>query len=144
MIRARNGADSGDLISVLLPDLTPMLDILFILLVFFMLAAGTALRALDLRLPSGEAAALTANGPPRAVLEIRQNGYALNGESLADFEELKSALSEVLEKTPRLIVASDRLVPAERLLRTLAHLRARNVRAADILMRPPDAQAEPQ
>ena len=40
---------SGDTLS---PDLTPMLDILFIMLVFFMLTTGIVLQSLELELPS--------------------------------------------------------------------------------------------
>lgn len=58
------------------PSLTPMIDVVFLLLVFFMLIARFGLdAAIPLRLPAGGEAYA---GPPRLV-DVSQSGLALNG-----------------------------------------------------------------
>ena len=50
MITLQSEDSHGGTLRDLAPDLTPMLDILFILLVFFLLTVGTVLRSLDMQL----------------------------------------------------------------------------------------------
>ncbi len=121
----------------LAPDLTPMLDILFILLVFFMLTAGAVFQTLELELPSGVSSPLPDAGEKnRLVVEIRPGGYGLNQQTFPDFEELKNSLSEQLDKNPQsdVIVAGDRLASIEKLLRVLTYLESRGIKTANILM----------
>ncbi|MCG8545178.1 MAG: biopolymer transporter ExbD [Alphaproteobacteria bacterium] len=118
-------------------DLTPMLDILFILLVFFLLTAGSILQKLDLQLPSSVSEAVApVNAPKHILLEIRDGSYALNGEEVTTFKVLKSALDGVLKSKPDhdVIVAGDKRVAIEELLRVLTFLQSRGVSAANILM----------
>lgn len=76
------------------PSLTPMIDVVFLLLVFFMLAArfGTDLQ-FPLQLGAGPAA--TWQGPPRLV-DIRPEGLRLNGQPIAP-EALAQALTRLME-----------------------------------------------
>ncbi|QIE57825.1 biopolymer transporter ExbD [Pikeienuella piscinae] len=77
------------------PSLTPMIDVVFLLLVFFMLAARFGLDQtipLPLAGSSGDW-----SGPPRLV-DIRPDGLTLNGAPVAG-DELASALAP-LTATP--------------------------------------------
>jgi biopolymer transport protein ExbD len=68
-------------LSDIAPDLTPMLDILFILLVFFILTAGAVFQSLELTLPENVSEELElAHEPKHIMLEIRPQNYALDGE----------------------------------------------------------------
>jgi len=119
------------------PDLTPMLDILFMLLVFFLLTAGSVFQSLELTLPSAVEEEITEIRPPKHILlEIRSETFALNGKELATFADLKTALGEIMAAKPghELIVAGDRKVAIERLLRVLTHLQSRGINATNILM----------
>ncbi|MAZ02377.1 MAG: hypothetical protein CMN56_04500 [Sneathiella sp.] len=121
----------------LAPDLTPMLDILFILLVFFLLTVGTVLKSLDLKLPSAVEEELTqVNEPRHIMLEIRESSYAIDGEQINNFVELKTALPKIIAEKPgyELIVAGDRRIAIERLLRVLTFLQTQGIDAANILM----------
>ena len=51
-----------------LPDLTPMLDTVFILLFFFVIAAAFAIHGVDLRLPKSSAASSYAGHPIEILL----------------------------------------------------------------------------
>lgn len=61
------------------PGLTPMIDVVFLLLVFFMLASRFGREGVIEVAPAGPGAALS--GPPRLV-DIRPGGLALNGVTL--------------------------------------------------------------
>jgi len=66
------------------PSLTPMIDVVFLLLVFFMLAARFGVEgALELTLAPGSDEGEVWQGPPRLV-EVRPDGVALNGVAMAD------------------------------------------------------------
>ncbi len=75
------------------PNLTPMIDVVFLLLVFFMLASrfGTD-RALPLVAGSGGGAY---SGPPRLV-ELAPGGLSLNGIAVAP-EDLAPALARLMQ-----------------------------------------------
>lgn len=122
----------------LAPDLTPMLDILFILLVFFMLTAGAVFQSLDLNLPSSVTEELsTVNEPKHIMLEIKQDGYTIDGEALKTLEQLKQAVPKAIQvkKEHQLIIASDKDIPIEQLLRVLTYLQSQGIQAANILMK---------
>lgn len=60
----------------LLPDLTPLLDVIFIVLVFFMLTAQTPLLELPLQLPQNEALpAVSAGKSERLQIQLTADGH---------------------------------------------------------------------
>lgn len=74
------------------PSLTPMIDVVFLLLVFFMLAARFGQdEAIKLTAGSGSAAWV---GAPR-LLELRETGLLLNGAPVAA-DDLAAALGELM------------------------------------------------
>lgn len=82
------------------PNLTPMIDVVFLLLVFFMLSSHFGIdRAIPL---SVGGASGTYSGPPRLV-EISPAGLTLNGVAVAR-DELAGALSALTESPGDAIV----------------------------------------
>ena len=119
----------------LLPDLTSMLDILFILLVFFMLTAGAVFQSFDLVLPSSESDKLESfNQSKQLVLEIHQNHYSLDGQKLTSFTSLQALIAQSLKKKPQnqLIIAGDKHISLEKLLKVLTYLQSQGIEAANI------------
>lgn len=96
------------------PSLTPMIDVVFLLLVFFMLAARFGQEgALDLRIGGGAAA--TWEGPPRLV-QIGETELRLNGQPIAP-TALEQALSRLTETvSDPIVIRSDEGVAMQRLL----------------------------
>lgn len=137
MIRHRTPSHESEDSQSLMLDLTTLLDIMFILLVFFILTAGVSYRALDLTLP---AAASEETEPAKAshhiMLEIKTDGYALDGKTFENFETLKTEIAPLLQKEAdkELVIAGDRNVSLERLLELLTFLESRGIDAANILM----------
>lgn len=119
------------------PDLTPMLDILFILLVFFILTAGAVFQSLELTLPENVSEELElAHEPKHIMLEIRAQNYALDGEEFSTLDDLKDRVSKAVRAKPdyELIVAGDKQASIERLLNVLTYLQSQGIDAANILM----------
>lgn len=82
------------------PSLTPMIDVVFLLLVFFMLVArfgGTDGISLLLAAPGGDTAY---SGPPRLVT-VLADGVALNGQTVTD---LPAALAPLMTTAEDLVV----------------------------------------
>ncbi len=137
MIQLQQQNNSNTLANDLSPDLTPMLDILFILLVFFMLTAGAVLQSLDLTLPASVSEELPLiNEPKHIMLEIRKSDFAIDGKKYESFENMASALTTHVNKRPgyELIIAGDKSISMERLLKVLTFLQTEGISAANILM----------
>lgn len=75
------------------PSLTPMIDVVFLLLVFFMLASRFGAEvAIDL--PLAAASDKPYQGPPR-LIDIRPEGLALNGAAM-DVDELLATMGPMM------------------------------------------------
>ena len=101
------------------PSLTPMIDVVFLLLVFFMLAArfGT-----DFALPLQTAGSGTAySGPPRLV-DIDADGVALNGVAVSNLVAALAPLMSAPDDAVLLRAKGEATV--QDLVRTLDDLRA--------------------
>lgn len=78
-------------------NLTPMIDVVFLLLVFFMLVSRFGVdRVLPLALPGGAGPAPVWSGPPRLVEVGPAGGLALNGVPVAP-EALAAALAPLVQ-----------------------------------------------
>lgn len=139
MITLDNTADDGGVLKDLLPDLTPMLDILFILLVFFMLAVGQVYQTMDLTLPKSAANEETALPRDKVlVLSMGQaaDSYAINDRQVEGLETFKAELLKAVQDNPeqKVVLAGDRDVSLERLLSVLTFLNNNGIQTANILM----------
>lgn len=76
------------------PSLTPMIDVVFLLLVFFMLAARFGAEAAFPVMLAAPGAGAEWHGPPRLV-EIAPEGVRLNGVALAE-QDLAAALGPLM------------------------------------------------
>lgn len=103
------------------PSLTPMIDVVFLLLVFFMLAARFGH---DMVLPLSTAGnGAVYQGPPRLV-EIEAEAVLLNGIPVR-LEGLSSALALLMETPDDTVILRPRgAADLQDLVRVLDHLRA--------------------
>lgn len=104
------------------PSLTPMIDVVFLLLVFFMLASQFGLDQV-LKLPlAGANAAAKYTGPPRLVT-VGKETVSLNGTAVS-LDMLSARLTELVEKnTDPIIVRGHEQANAQDVLNVLARLK---------------------
>ena len=78
--------------------LTPLIDVVFILLIFFMLASSFLdWRAIELNVPAQTATGSSAEGA--LLVEVRSDGVRLSGEPVS-LDELATRVAARLETTP--------------------------------------------
>jgi len=105
-------------------DLTPLIDVLFMLILFFVLSASLLQGQISVRLPSGQGTAL--RGRP-VVLEIRPDGkLRYDGKEV----DAPTAVERARRETSggrELVIAADRVVPYGRVAAILEALRSAGV-----------------
>ncbi|PHR70235.1 MAG: biopolymer transporter ExbD [Arcobacter sp.] len=100
-------------------DLTPIIDIVFILLIFFMLTSVFKKEefALKLTLPSAQAKELEVN-QEEIFIEVSQDKLAIKGISVS-FNSLEDNLKEIKDKNRTIIVRIDKKVMYEKVIKVL-------------------------
>jgi len=104
------------------PDITPLIDVVFILLIFFIVTSVFKKEelALVLNLPSSKAQELEVE-PKEVSLEINKDKLAIYGKEIS-FEELDIKLAEIKDKKKNIIVRIDKDVVYERIVKVLDNL----------------------
>ena len=86
------------------PNVTPMIDVLLVLLIIFMLVVPMSRKAIDLQLPDPTEQQSSATPPPQIVLEVLPgNRFAVNKEPLTK-ANLASRLKEIYDGRPEKII----------------------------------------
>ena len=108
-------------------SLTPLIDVVFILLVFFMLASSFLdWRAIALDAPATAAAGASMEGA--LLVEVRPDGLRLGGENVS-LDALVQRAAALLEKKPerRVLIRPDAGVDVQRVVAVLDRLAAAGV-----------------
>ena len=86
------------------PNVTPMIDVLLVLLIIFMLVVPMSRKAIDLQLPDPTEQQSSATPPPQIVLEVLPgNKFAVNKEPIAK-ANLAARLKEIYDGRPEKII----------------------------------------
>jgi biopolymer transport protein ExbD len=98
-------------------NLTPMIDVVFLLLIFFMVAT-TFLdpeREIEIDLPPASSAGMPEEQPNEIVINVLRDGSLQLGQREVDGEGLDSALTSAAARDPRtpVTIRGDRLVAHE-------------------------------
>lgn len=127
---------SGPGTASLLPDLTPLLDVIFIVLVFFLLTAQTPVLQRPLALPQDhrQSAAPGQTDAPRRVLELDAAGHWRLDEQPLAFTALRDSLNT--QPRPALDLAIDRQAPLAVFLDLIVLLQEQGVEDIRMLMEP--------
>ena len=85
-------------------NVTPMIDVLLVLLIIFMMVIPMSRKAIDLQLPDPTDQPQSANPPPQIVLEVLPgNKYMVNKEPIPQ-GQLGTRLKEIYDPRPDKII----------------------------------------
>ncbi len=117
-------------------ELTPLLDIIFIVVVFLLLTANSSLLRLPVAVPSADAklnAATSAEAIQLAVLH-EPNAWAIDQQQFAIWPVFKQQLIERVDKHSKVQVVADKQADVQALLKLLALLNEQDVSDVNIIM----------
>lgn len=125
------------IVTDIMPDLTPLLDVMFMLIVFFILTANAVPYALDVNLPEDEQAITKAVEDPD-ILSITllpgEEGWKINETAFQTEQDFQEALAEKAKDNSKVMIVGDKEVSMQKLLSVMAFLRKHNIETADIVM----------
>ena len=100
-------------------NVTPMIDVLLVLLIMFMFMVPMMRRAVDVQLPEQTPTGGTADGPS-IVLEVGPSGYTINGRPVAP-GGLDRRLQEIYDDRPEKVlwVKGDPRITYQRVIETM-------------------------
>src|SRR5919199_969089 len=101
---AMSGGGGGNLTNEI--NVTPMIDVLLVLLIIFMMLVPMLRKAIDLQLPDPTPApASTTPNPNQIVLQIEKGGtYKINAEAVPDKQRLSARHKEIFDPRPDKII----------------------------------------
>ena len=110
------------------PSLTPMIDVVFLLLIFFMLVARFGVdKVIDINLPSALGQSSQYEGVPRLVEIKSGNIVSLNGTQIS-LDKLSSKLSQLMPSPNALIIVrSSAQANTQDLLDVLLYLKSEKI-----------------
>lgn len=111
-------------------DITPLIDVLFMLIIFFVLTASFVQGGLDVKLPRGEGSSFDAHDA--AVLTVTADGRLFwNGREMSRSELVYAAEAH---KGREILIAGDEGVPYGKVASVLSLLRGEGVTSAGLLL----------
>ena len=116
------------------PSLTPMIDVVFLLLIFFMLVARFGVdKVIDINLPSALGQSSQYEGVPRLVEIKSGNMVSLNGTQIS-LDQLSSKLSQLMPSPNALIIVrSSAEANTQDLLDVLLYLKSEKIMNVSVL-----------
>ncbi|KPJ85485.1 MAG: hypothetical protein AMS17_14300 [Spirochaetes bacterium DG_61] len=101
------------------PDLTPMIDMVFLLLIFFLLTSFLARPTIPVSLPEAEMVELEEK-PDLTITVLKDGNLLFGGEEISD-EKLERTLKRILafRQTREVVIQSDREVPFGRIVEVM-------------------------
>jgi biopolymer transport protein ExbD len=131
----------GNIISDLMPDLTPLLDVMFMLIVFFLLTANAVPYALDVTLPEDNENVTQAIEDPTTLsvtLLPDDMGWKIDDAIYTSETHFKNSLRDkaIATDNTKIVIMGDKDVSMNKLLQLMTFLRKHNIEAADIVMQP--------
>jgi len=140
MIDVNLNSQRDGIISDLLPDLTPLLDVMFMLIIFLVLTTNAMQQVFDISLPEDKEDALEVlaeNDTIKITIFANDKRWAINNQEFSDFTAFKNALVAAYNdsKKKHVIVFGDKSATIDRLMELLTFMRSEGIEAADMVMK---------
>lgn len=130
-----NQNDGGTISQI---NVTPLVDVMLVLLVIFMVTAPILQQGVNVNLPQVEAAPLEGDGE-EMIVTVSGGGRVYLNEDLMDVPALAEKLAVVVEAEPgrQVFLRADREVPYGDVMEVIASLRAAGVAKLGMVTEPP-------
>lgn len=120
-------------------DLTALIDIIFIVLVFLLLTANSQLLSLPVDVPQSPSSAITAIDNKQTIaINIMATApyWAIDGKEFDDLATFTTAFTAHFQTMPKatVVIAADKAAPVEPLMQLLALLQTQSINQTQILM----------
>jgi len=107
-------------------NVTPMVDVMLVLLIIFMVAAPLLTVGVPIDLPQTQASAINQDNKEPITLSVRQNGQIYLGDSEIKYEDLVSKLQAVTQARggfeERIFVRGDKAANYGQIMRVMGRL----------------------
>lgn len=120
----------------LTPNLTPLLDIIFIVMVFLMLTAAVKLDSLEVDLPVTDSQAVSEVDNTSITVNIinHEPYWAINGKEYIDWENFTLALLEQHKSNNQpIVIGAEKTADVQHLVKLLAFLQENGIQATQLL-----------
>ncbi len=122
------------------PDLTPMIDIIFIVMVFLLLTANVSVQTLNVDIPkTDESSQLSTPDKPVisiGILHNEEEKWALDGVKFSDWSAFTAELLKTHDTYPDkpFVIAADKKAEVESMLNLFAFMQKHKISATNIVM----------
>lgn len=121
------------------PDLTPLLDIIFIVMVFLLLTATVKLQTLEVTLPTTDSTSTSEVSSDSISINILSQApyWGLNGErfdSWLTFSEQLLLVVSTSKKEAPIVIGSDKTAQVQHMVQLFGFLQKNHIEATQILM----------
>jgi biopolymer transport protein TolR len=115
-------------------NVTPMVDVMLVLLIIFMVSAPLLTVGVPVELPRTEAGALEEQAEPLTI-SVREDGSTYLGEEPAPYEALGARFAEIARSTPDrpVYVRADARAPYGRVAQVMARLQAAGLTSVGLI-----------
>ncbi|ENM5729176.1 biopolymer transporter ExbD [Vibrio mimicus] len=124
----------------LTPDLTPLLDIIFIVMVFLLLTASVRLESLDVALPTTDSPVVNDVDKESITINLlaTEPYWAIDGKPYLDWHNFSLALLETVQNRKRpIVIGADQGAEVQQLIKLLGFLQEHGIQATQLLTEPP-------
>ena len=114
--------EEKELISI---NITPLIDIVFLLLVFFMLATSFIQKStIEVNLSSGKTVKID-NEKNKAIVILNKKGLIYLNNKLINVTNIRKEINNIVEKNPkyRILIKSHKKVPVQKVIRLIEEVR---------------------
>ena len=133
-----SGSGGGDAISQI--NVTPLVDVMLVLLIIFMVTAPILQQGVTIDLPKVQSGPL-AGDEEQLVVNVTRTGQVLLNDTPMSLDQLTDKLRAIAAARPdrQLYVRADQAVPYGEVMRTMSAVRAAGLTRVGLVTEPPPA-----